>query len=94
MVDVTYRSNRPAAYPRQMTGAQRAFQIHATVWFAVNAFLFMIWLVTGMGFPWFLIPAGGWGIGLAAHATAAFTRPVHHDELDAGDPLDGRSLGR
>lgn len=78
-----------------MTGAQRAFQIHATVWFAVNAFLFMIWAVTGMGFPWFIFPAGAWGIGLAAHATSAFTHPVHHDdELDAGDPLDGRSLGR
>ena len=40
-----------------VTGAQRGFQIHATVWFAVNAFLFLIWAMTGMGFPWFLIPA-------------------------------------
>ena len=34
-----------------MTGAQRGFQIHATVWFAVNAFLFLIWAMTGAGFP-------------------------------------------
>ena len=78
-----------------MTGAQRGFQIHATVWFAVNAFLFLIWLITGAGFPWFLIPAAAWGIGLAAHATAAYTRPISagesDDELGPGETY--RSLG-
>jgi hypothetical protein len=78
-----------------VTGAQRGFQIHATVWFAVNAFLAMIWLITGAGFPWFLIPAAGWGIGLAAHATAAYTRPISadhgDDELEPGETY--RSLG-
>ena len=79
-----------------MTAAQRAFQVHAAVWFAVNAFLFMVWLMGGAGSPWFLYPAMGWGIALAAHATAAYTRPVRHDddELDAGDRFDRRSLGR
>lgn len=76
-----------------MTGAQRGFQIHATVWFAVNAFLAMIWLITGAGFPWFLIPAAGWGIGLAAHATAAYTRPIsagdRDDELEPGETYRG-----
>ena len=79
-----------------MTGAQRGFQIHATVWFAVNAFFFMIWLITGAGFPWFLIPAFGWGIGLAAHATAAYTRPISagddDHELGSGES-SYRSLG-
>ena len=78
-----------------MTGAQRGFQIHATVWFAVNAFLFVLWVITGAGFPWFLIPAMGWGIGLAAHATAAYTRPIgagdRDDELEPGETY--RSLG-
>ena len=77
-----------------MTGAQRGFQIHATVWFAVNAFLAMIWLITGAGFPWFLIPAAGWGIGLAAHATAAYTGKIgvdDDDELEPGETY--RSLG-
>ena len=78
-----------------MTGAQRGFQIHATVWFAVNAFLFMLWLITGAGFPWFLIPAAAWGIGLAAHATAAYTHPISpaddDHELEPGDRY--RSLG-
>ena len=76
-----------------MTGLQRSFQIHAAVWFATNAMIFMIWLVTGAGFPWFLFPALGWGIGLAAHATAAYTQhPSADDELEPGDGY--RSLGR
>ena len=65
--------------------AQHTFQVHATVWFAVNAFLFLIWLLTtAPGFPWFLIPAGGWGIGLAVHATAAYGGPPDPDELEPG----------
>lgn len=80
-----------------MNEAQRSFQIHATVWFSVNAFLFMIWLITGAGFPWFVFPAMGWGIALAIHATSAYTTPIgpagsDDDELDAGDPAT-RQLG-
>jgi hypothetical protein len=64
--------------------AQQAFQVHAAVWFAVNAFLFMIWLLGGAGHPWFLYPAGGWGIGLAAHAVVAFNGGPDDDELEPG----------
>ena len=67
-----------------MTEDQRGFQIHATVYFAVNAFLFMIWLVVGGGFPWFLFPLGGWGIALAIHATTAYTADSS-DELEPGE---------
>jgi hypothetical protein len=76
-----------------VTGLQRSFQIHAAVWFATNVMLFVIWLITGAGFPWFLFPALGWGIGLAAHATVAYTHPPSaNDELEPGDGY--RSLGR
>ena len=56
---------------------------------------FMIWLITTPGgFPWFLFPAAAWGIGLAAHATAAYTSPVRHDdELEPGESPH-RQLGR
>ena len=65
--------------------SQRGFHIHATVWFAVSAFLFLIWLVTTPGgFPWFIFPAGGWGIGLAAHAAAAHNHALDDDELEEG----------
>jgi hypothetical protein len=75
-----------------MSFAQRSFQVHATIWFAVNAMLFMIWLIGGAGHPWFLYPAMGWGVGLAAHATVAFTRPIRGDELEPGETH--RPLGR
>jgi hypothetical protein len=70
-----------------VTGAQRAFQIHATAWFSVNFMLFLIWLITTPGaMPWFLIPAAAWGVGLATHATATFTAPVREDdEIDTGE---------
>lgn len=62
--------------------AQRSFQIHAATWAAVNGFLFLIWLLTMPGgFPWFLFPAGGWGIALAIHAVATFGDPGDDDEL-------------
>jgi hypothetical protein len=55
----------------------------------------MIWLLTtAPGFPWFLFPAGGWGIGLAAHATAVYTRaPRDDDELEPGDDAGRAQLG-
>ena len=69
-----------------MTPAQRGFQIHASVWFATSVFLMLLWLIVGAGFPWFLIPVSGWGIGLAAHATAVYTRtPDDDDELEPGE---------
>jgi hypothetical protein len=64
--------------------AQRSFQVHAAVWFAVNAFLFMIWLINGAGHPWFLYPAGGWGIGLAIHAASAYSGGGRDEELESG----------
>jgi hypothetical protein len=66
-VDEEVASRRHA----ELTGVR----VHAVTWGAVNAFLFMIWLVTGADFPWFLFPAGGWGIPLAIHAAIA-TQPI------------------
>ena len=46
------------------------FYVHFGVYLAVNALLFVIWLVTphaGEPLPWFLYPLMGWGIGLVAH---------------------------
>lgn len=41
--------------------------IHGTAFVLVNTMLFMIWLFSGAGFPWFMIPLLGWGIGMFAH---------------------------
>jgi hypothetical protein len=47
--------------------------IHATVYVAVNVLLITINLSTATGHLWFQWPLLGWGIGLLAHAAAAFS---------------------
>ncbi|MEY2570203.1 MAG: hypothetical protein QOE63_553 [Acidimicrobiaceae bacterium] len=51
---------------------RRAFLLHLAVWAATNLFLFVVWLLTGGGYPWFLFVLFGWGIGIAAHGAAAY----------------------
>lgn len=48
------------------------FWLDLIVWAAISVFLFVIWLLAGRGFPWFVIPAGAWGIVIVAHAAFAF----------------------
>src|SRR6516225_4027552 len=47
--------------------------IHATVYAAVNVLLITINLSGAPGHLWFQWPLLGWGIGLLAHAAAAFS---------------------
>lgn len=49
---------------------RRGFKVHATVFVAVQLFLVVIWATSGAGYPWFVYPLFGWGIGLAAHFAA------------------------
>jgi hypothetical protein len=51
---------------------RRAFLVHLSVYVATNVFLFVVWLLVGGGFPWFLFVLFGWGIGIAAHGAAAY----------------------
>jgi len=49
------------------------FYGHFGIYLAVNAFLVVLWWAIGGGFPWFIFPLFGWGIGIAAHFIDAFT---------------------
>lgn len=52
---------------------KKGFYIHLTVYIAVNIMLVLIWAFsTGGGFPWFVFPLGGWGIGLLFHYLGVF----------------------
>lgn len=44
-----------------------SFRSHLGSFLGVNGMLVLIWGLTGAGFPWFLIPLFGWGIGLSSH---------------------------
>ena len=50
------------------------FYAHMSVYVIVNTMLFSIWYLTlgPNGFPWFVFPLIGWGIGVAAHGIGTF----------------------
>lgn len=48
------------------------FWLHFAVFVTTQVFLFVIWLLSGGSYPWFVFPLFGWGIVVAAHAVYAF----------------------
>jgi hypothetical protein len=54
--------------------AKRDFQLHCLIFLLVNAFLWIIWAVTGAGFPWPVFVTGGWAVGLAANWWTVYGR--------------------
>ena len=57
------------------------FWLDLIVWAAISVFLFVIWLLAGGGWPWFVIPVGAWAIVVAAHAAFAFVLRSPEDIL-------------
>lgn len=62
--------------------AKQAFRVHLTVYLAVNALLVIVWAITTAGYFWPVWPMLGWGIGVAAHAMATYTKPAEISEAD------------
>ncbi len=63
--------------------AKRSFSSHFTSYVVVNAFLVLIWAVTGRGYFWPVWVLGGWGIGLVMNYWEAFVRrPVTEADVD------------
>ena len=63
------------------------FYSHLTAYLFVNAGLFIIDWVTSPGIDWAFWPAIGWGIGLAAHASATFVGSLDMRERMIEDEL-------
>lgn len=76
---------------------RRAFMVHAAIYVAVNLMLICVWALAGGGFPWFLFPVMGWGVGLVAHAASAYLLANPNDivlereqrRMAQGDPSAG-----
>ena len=52
---------------------KKGFYIHLTVYIVVNIGLVLLWaFAADRGFPWFVFPLGGWGIGLLFHYLGVF----------------------
>ena len=56
---------------RLRTEAKLGFYVHLAVYSGVNVMLFFICWFAG-GFPWFVFPLLGWGVGLFAHFLQVF----------------------
>ena len=58
---------------RKRVEAKKGFFVHLTVYIIVNIMLVLIWAFpAGGGFPWFVFPLGGWGIGILFHFLGTF----------------------
>ena len=58
---------------KQRVEARKGFFVHLIVYICVNILLIIIWaFVAGAGFPWFIFPLAGWGIGLLFHGLGVF----------------------
>ena len=67
---------------RRAREKRSGLRIHVTVYVGVQLLLVSVWALAGAGYPWFLYPLLGWGIGLAAHYAAVRdrikSRPPNH----------------
>ena len=60
---------------REMVKKQKEFYASLTSYVIIIPFLaFINWFTMGLGFPWFLFAAAGWGIGLVFQYMEAFDR--------------------
>ncbi len=57
---------------RERVEEKKGFYIHFIIYILVNIMLIIIWVATGAGFPWFIFPLGGWGIGILFHFLGIF----------------------
>ncbi len=63
---------------KKIVEEKKGFYTHLAVYIGVNILLVIIWAFpAGGGYPWFLWPLGGWGIGLLFHflGVFVFSRP-------------------
>jgi hypothetical protein len=57
---------------RKRVEEKKGFFIHLTIYIVVNIVIVIIWATTGAGFPWFIFPLAGWGIGVLFHGLGVF----------------------
>jgi hypothetical protein len=57
---------------RKRVQDKKDFLGHMMVYLVVNAMLVAIWAITSRGYPWFIWPMLGWGVGLVFHGLSVF----------------------
>lgn len=65
----------------QLARKRVEFRRHLVVYFVINAVLWLLWYVSGQGYPWPIWPMAGWGIGVIFHYLFEFrTTPLLSEE--------------
>ena len=57
---------------RKRVKDKKEFFSHLMVYIVINAMFVVIWAITRAGYPWFVWPLLGWGVGLAFHGLSVF----------------------
>lgn len=70
---------------RKRVQARMSFVVHFAMYAVANVGMFAIWFLSGRGYPWFLWPLMGWGIGVVAHFIGIFIGPGSSAERRAID---------
>ena len=65
------KAGRKVRHRRPLVMEDDEFRSHFTSYAMVMVLLFVIWAASGGGFPWPLIVAAAWGIGLGSHYQVA-----------------------
>lgn len=71
------------AFARRIRSERAGLSGHTVSYLGVNTVLTGIWAMTGGGFPWFLFPLFGWGIGYCTHWVTAKAREGEYREVTA-----------
>jgi hypothetical protein len=66
----------PSLSPARLPAGRRQLDPGVRTYLAVMALLWLVWLVTGAGYPWPVWPMLGWGIGVVGHHRRSADRPT------------------
>ncbi|HVV38221.1 MAG TPA: 2TM domain-containing protein [Acidimicrobiales bacterium] len=84
---MTYAANHESdewQQARKRVTERRDFGAHVVTYVVVNAFLVVVWSITGHGYFWPVWILAGWGMGLVLHAWDVFLRrPVTDSDIEA-----------
>ena len=70
-------------FTRRMKAERAGLAGHTTAYIGVNTLLVGLWAWGGSAFPWFLIPALGWGIGYVSHRVSVKSRERELEQVEA-----------
>ena len=57
---------------RKIVEAKKGFYVHFVIYLIVSAVIYIVYRLTWTGYPWFIWPILGWGVGVLFHFLGVF----------------------